>query len=82
MRENATQQDKRFYAVWKVRGETHHAGVHVGIGAAAYHGLIALAGSMGSLRWRRCASLVDAVNCYLAEAAAHGAALTVSFYHW
>ena len=82
MRENALQQDKRFYAVWKILGETHRAGVHVGIGATAYHGLVALAGPMGSLRWRRCANLAEAVNCYLAEAPAHGAALTVSFCHW
>ena len=82
MQANALQQDKRFYAVWKVRGETHHAGVHVGIGASAYHGLIALAGSMGGLRWRRCSSLPDAVNTYLAEAGAHGASLLVSFFHW
>ena len=78
--------DIRFYAVW---GEVPviPTGVHVGIQAGAYHGLLSLVGgNFGRVRFKRCPSKEEAIVFYLKQRKEARVVPTCSwqlqFYEW
>ena len=67
----AAHDDVRFYAVWAPATVSH--GVHVGVGAAAYHGLCHAAGGFSRLSWKRADTRAAAGQLYTLRTAARRA---------
>ena len=67
----AAHDDVRFYAVWGPATVFH--GVHVGVGAAAYHGLCDAAGGFSRLSWTRADTRAAAAELYTLRTAARRA---------
>ena len=81
---HAQHKDRRYYAVWKLGKDMgdEGLGVHAGVGCTAYLKVIGLAGGFGGVKWRRYATLADALRGY-AEGAAHfSAPAAARFFPW
>ena len=74
---------KRYYAVWKFPGHDEHVGVHAGVGASGYIGIIGLNGGFGgSLRFKKFGSMAEALRAYAKGAPHYEAPPAARFIPW
>jgi hypothetical protein len=63
----------RFYCVWAIPNLPLLSGIHWGEGALAYRKLIEINGSLGGLKFQRCADFDSAKDLFIERAAEKGA---------